>query len=400
MSLFDAIGSAPLDPVLASIEAFARDSRPAKINLGVGMYYDEQGRIPLLKAVRAAEQQLEAGTSQPWSYIPAEGTAAFRRGVASLILGQQLASLEPRIMTGQALGGSGAISMGAHLLKQLAPGATVAISDPGWPNHAFLFEDAGFTVVTYPYYDDARGTVATSAVFAAIERLPPRSIVVLQACCHNPTGADFSAAEWEQLADLLQAKGHIPFVDLAYGGFGDGIEEDAAPVRMLLARGMPVFTAVSFSKSFALYGERVGALLVATDSPAQADLLLGQFKNVARDRYTTPPTHGAAVVATVLGSAELQQMWREELDRMRLRIRAMRQGLVDRLHGPNEPRMDLSRMLMQRGLFSYSGLTPEQVARLQAEFAIYALPSGRLCMAALNAQNLPLVADAISVVTA
>jgi aromatic-amino-acid transaminase len=398
MSIFSAIRSAPLDPVVVSLEAFAADPRPTRINLGVGMYYDETGRIPLLESVREGGRRVRQGVSEPWSYIPVEGLPGFRREVGRLILGEEHAAVADRLVTFQSIGGTGALATGAQLLKQLVPEAVVAVSDPSWPNHYSLFGEAGFEIVPYPYYDSDRAEVDFAAASAAIERLPRGSIVVLQGCCHNPTGADFSPDQWEALAGILAARGLIPFVDLAYQGFGEGIEADAAPVRLLVAKGLPVFAAVSFSKSFALYGERVGALLIVADDADQAARLTDQIKNVVRALYSTAPTHGAAIVAEILGDPALEALWRQELDGMRLRIQAVRRGLVERLasnHGP-----DFGCIARQRGLFSFSGLDAGQVARLQAEFGIYALSNGRLCMTALNDGNLSTVADAIRTVIA
>jgi aromatic-amino-acid transaminase len=399
MSIFSAIAAAPLDPVVVSIEQFAADPRPGKVNLGVGMYYDGAGQVPLLRAVREAERLVAPGT-RPWTYMPVEGLPAFREAVARLILGEGHPILETgRLVAFQTLGGTGALSMAAHLLRQLAPAAAVVTSDPSWPNHFPLFEEVGFTVGTYPYYDPATGGVDFPRASAAIGQLPAGTIVLFQGCCHNPTGADVTHDEWRALADIVAARGLVPVVDLAYQGFGESLDDDAFAVRELAARGLPVIAAISCSKSFALYGERVGALLIVTDEAGQAPRLLDQMKNIARAFHSTPPTHGAALVTAILGSPDLTALWRAEVTEMRERIRGMRHALAARLRGSNSAG-DFSFIERQRGLFTFTGLSHDQMQRLKRDFAIYALDNGRLCMTALNERNVGAVADAIREVAA
>lgn len=393
-SIFADIAATPMDPVLLSIEAFAADVREGKVNLGVGMYYDEAGRIPRLQVVQDAEL-LIARNPAPYGYLPVEGTSAFRWVVERLLFGADSACVTAgRVATFQALGGTGALRVGAEILRLLNTSGTVALSDPSWPNHPVLFGAAGFEVATYPYIDPAIGGLAFDRMLGALAAFAPGTVVLIQACCHNPTGVDLDRGQWLRLAEVLRERSLIPFLDLAYQGFADGIDEDAWPVRMLAESGMPLFVAISFSKSFALYGERVGALCVVTGNPGEARLVSGQAKNIIRAVYSTPPTHGAAIVSAVLGSAELSERWRGEVGEMRDRIKKMRQGLVDALKAKGS-NADFSFMLRQRGLFSYSGLSAAQVDLMKSGHAVHAVRDGRLCMAALNRQNLPRVVDAI-----
>jgi len=396
-SLFQSLTAGAVDPVLASIEAYAADPRPEKVNLGVGMYYDENGEIPLMAAVREAEQIIaKAGT--PWGYIPVEGVAAFRKGVTEQLFGTASPAVAAgRVAVLQTLGGTGAIKVGAELIAQMDPAATVAVSDPTWVNHPQLFGSAGLASVYYPYVDAATGRLDFDGMTAALKRLPEGAVVVLQACCHNPTGIDPTPEQWQALVDLMRRGGLLPFIDLAYQGFAEGLEVDALPVRLLAESDLPFFVALSFSKSFALYGERVGALAVVTPTAADAERLMASAKNIIRAIYSTPPSHGAALVATIFGDARLREMWKQELEGMRLRIVAMRHALVDRLKGDNGI-PDPSFILAQRGLFSFSGLTPPEMRRLQRDHAIHAVENGRLCMAAVNTHNVDRVAEALRAV--
>ncbi|HXH03181.1 MAG TPA: amino acid aminotransferase [Candidatus Competibacteraceae bacterium] len=395
MSLFSAVEMAPRDPILGLNEAFTADPRPTKVNLGVGVYYNDEGRIPLLKAVQEAEKaRLAAAT--PRGYLPIEGIAAYDQAVQKLLLGADSPLVRAgRVVTAQALGGTGALKIGADFLKRLLPQARVAISDPSWENHRALFESAGFPVQNYPYYDAASHGVDLRGMLAALEALPARSIVVLHACCHNPTGVDLGPEQWRQVVEVLKAREHVPFLDIAYQGFGDGIDADAAAVRLFAESGLPFFVASSFSKSFSLYGERVGALSIVTGNQDEAARVLSQIKRVIRTNYSNPPTHGAAVVSAVLNSAELRALWEQELGEMRERIRAMRNILVEKLKAQGVAR-DFSFVNRQRGMFSYSGLSAEQVERLKSEFGIYAVSTGRICVAALNSHNIDTVASAIA----
>ncbi|MCG4453649.1 aspartate/tyrosine/aromatic aminotransferase [Pseudomonas sp. MMS21-TM103] len=395
MSLFSAVEMAPRDPILGLNEAFNADTRPNKVNLGVGVYTNEDGRIPLLRAVAEAENALTA-THAPRGYLPIEGIAAYDQAVQTLLFGADSALMkEGRVITAQALGGTGALKIGADFLKRLLPDAAVAISDPSWENHRALFEAAGFPVRNYRYYDAFSNGVNRGGLFEDLKNLPARSIVVLHACCHNPTGVDLSMDDWQAILEILREREHVPFLDIAYQGFGDGIEEDAAAVRLFAESGLTFFVSSSFSKSFSLYGERVGALSIVTGSKDETGRVLSQLKRVIRTNYSNPPTHGASVVAAVLNSPELRAMWEAELGEMRERIRAMRMAMVEQLTALGAKR-DFSFVAQQRGMFSYSGLTTEQVERLKNEFGIYAVGTGRICVAALNHKNLDSVTRAIA----
>ncbi|MCY1498206.1 Aromatic-amino-acid aminotransferase [compost metagenome] len=395
MSLFSAVEMAPRDPILGLNEAFNADTRPTKVNLGVGVYYNEEGRIPLLRAVAEAEKaRIEAHA--PRGYLPIEGIAAYDQAVQKMLFGTDSVLIaEGRVVTAQALGGTGALKVGADFLKRLLPNSVVAISDPSWENHRALFESAGFPVQNYRYYDAATNGVNRAGLLEDLKALPARSIVVLHACCHNPTGVDLGPDDWKAILEVLREREHVPFLDIAYQGFGDGIEEDAAAVRLFAESGLQFFVSSSFSKSFSLYGERVGALSIVTDSKEEAGRVLSQIKRVIRTNYSNPPTHGATVVASVLNSPELRAMWEAELGEMRERIRGMRLAMVEQLAALGAKR-DFSFVARQRGMFSYSGLTTEQVERLKSEFGIYAVGTGRICVAALNNRNLPAVTSAIA----
>ena len=396
-SIFAAVEMAPRDPILGLTESFNADVRSTKVNLGVGVYLDGSGKVPLLSAVKLAEKaRLEA--MPPRAYQPIDGLAAYNQIVQKLLFGADSALLaDGRVLTIEALGGTGALKVGADYLRRLLPDATVYLSDPSWENHRALFENAGFTVATYPYYDPATRAVNFAAMQAGLNALPAGSIVVLHACCHNPTGADLDAAQWRQVIDVLSARGLLAFVDIAYQGFADGLEEDALALRLFAESGLQFLVASSFSKSFSLYGERVGALSVVTANRDETARVLSQIKRIVRTNYSSPPTHGGAIVAAVLTSPELYQMWEEELAEMRGRIRAMRISLVDKLQGRGVSQ-DYSFVIRQRGMFSYTGLSVEQVDRMREEFGIYAVSTGRICLAALNTHNIDYVADAIAAV--
>ena len=394
MSLFSAVEMAPRDPILGLNEAFNADTRTSKVNLGVGVYCNEEGRIPLLRAVVEAET-IRVAQHASRGYLPIDGIAAYDQAVQKLLFGAESPLLAAgRVITTQAVGGTGALKIGADFLKQLQPGAVVAISDPSWENHRALFETAGFPVQNYRYYDAASHDVNRAGMLEDLNALPAGSIVVLHACCHNPTGVDLTPADWQNVLDVVKAKGLIPFLDMAYQGFGDGIDEDAAAVRLFADSGLSFFVSSSFSKSFSLYGERVGALSIITESRDESARVLSQVKRVIRTNYSNPPTHGASIVAAVLNSPELRAMWEDELAEMRLRIRGMRLQMVELL-AKKAPGHDFSFVARQRGMFSYSGLTVEQVARLRSEFGIYALDTGRICVASLNQRNIEVVTDAI-----
>ena len=392
MTLFSAVELAPRDPILGLNEAFGADTRPDKVNLGVGVYYDANGHVPLLRAVREAEKaRLEA--QLPRGYLPIDGIALYDAAVQKLLFGVGSPLLaERRVVTAQALGGTGALKIGADFLHRLNPSVPVAISNPSWENHRALFESAGFQVVEYPYYDAATHGVDVDGMLGGLAKLPKGAIVVLHACCHNPTGVDLGNDDWKRVIETVREHGLVPFLDIAYQGFGDGIEADAIAVRLFAEANLPFFVASSFSKSFSLYGERVGALSIVTGSHDEAHRVQSQLKRVIRTNYSNPPTHGAAVVAAVLNHDDLRATWETELGEMRERIRTMRRGLTQRLsaHG------DFGFIEAQRGMFSYSGLSSAQVDRLRTEFGIYAVGTGRICVAALNEGNLDRVAEAIA----
>ncbi|WP_027597993.1 amino acid aminotransferase [Pseudomonas sp. MOIL14HWK12:I2] len=397
MSLFSAVEMAPRDPILGLNEAYNADARPHKVNLGVGVYYDEQGRIPLLRAVAEAEKQRVAAQA-PRGYLPIEGIAAYDQAVQHLLFGAESSLVrDGRAITVQAVGGTGALKIGADFLKRLLPDAVVAISDPSWENHRALFESAGFPVQSYRYYDAASNGLNREGFLADLEALPERSVVVLHACCHNPTGVDLQPADWQAVLDVVKARNLVPFLDIAYQGFGDGIEEDAQAVRLFADSGLTFLVSSSFSKSFSLYGERVGALTLVSESREESARVLSQVKRVIRTNYSNPPTHGATIVATVLSNPELRALWEAELGEMRQRIRSMRNALVEGLAAAGANR-DFAFVNAQRGMFSYSGLTAEQVERLKSEFGIYAVSTGRICVAALNERNLPPTIQAIAAV--
>jgi aromatic-amino-acid transaminase len=400
VSLLAGVTMAPRDPILGVTEAFNADANPQKVNLGVGVYYDENGKVPLLECVRRAEQQL-VETAAPRSYLPIDGMPAYDQAVRVLLFGaEHPAVVEKRVVTVQALGGTGGLKVGADFLRRVAPTAEVWISDPSWENHRALFESAGFTVNVYPYYDAATRGLDLDAMLKALHAMPAGAIVVLHACCHNPTGVDLTAGQWTAVRDAVVARGLVPFLDMAYQGFAEGIEADAAAVRAFAAATeQPVFVSSSFSKSFSLYGERVGALSIVTASADEAARTLSQLKRVVRTNYSNPPTHGGRIVATVLNSPELYRLWDDELGQMRNRIRAMREQLAALLHA-RVPGADFGFVTRQRGIFSYSGLTKTQVDRLREQYAIYAIDSGRICVAALNTRNIGYVAAAIAAVSA
>jgi aromatic-amino-acid transaminase len=395
--LLSAVEMAPRDPILGVSEAFHADPNPNKVNLGVGVYYDDNGKVPLLECVRRAEHAVTE-RSAPHVYLPIDGIAAYDRAVQKLVFGVDSEILRGgRVVTVQALGGTGALKIGADFLRRFAPAAQVWISDPSWENHRALFENAGFNVNVYPYYDAATRGLDFAGMIGALDRVPPGAIVVLHACCHNPTGVDPSPEQWGRILEVVRSRGHVPFLDIAYQGFGESLDADGSVVRRFAATPGPLFVASSFSKSFSLYGERVGALSIVAADRDEAARVLSQVKRLIRGNYSSPPTFGGQIVATILDSPELSSLWEKELGTMRERIQAIRRALVDRLTR-HTSRADFRFVLEQRGMFSYSGLTREQVGRLRSEFAVYAIDSGRICVAALNDRNVDYVADAITTV--
>jgi aromatic-amino-acid transaminase len=386
---------APKDPILGITELYVADKNPAKVNLGVGVYYDDNGKVPILECVRRAEQQrVQSGT--PKAYLPIDGLQAYDQAVQALVFGADAPALkEKRVVTVQALGGTGGLKIGADFLKQLSPSAQVWISEPSWENHRALFEGAGFKVGAYPYFDPATRGLRFEPMLAALNALPAGSIVVLHSCCHNPTGVDLSQEQWRKVLAVVQTRGLVPFLDLAYQGFAEGIDADAYAARLFAGAMSPVFLSSSFSKSLSLYGERVGAFSLVAGSADEAARALSQVKRIVRANYSNPPTHGSDIVARVLTTPELRALWEKELGGMRERIKAMRKALAEGIQ-KRVPGADWSFVLRQNGLFSYTGLTKAQVERLRTENAIYAIETGRICVAALNAKNIDYVAEAIA----
>ena len=394
-TLFDAIEMAPRDPILGITEAFNADKNSNKINLGVGVYYDDDGKVPLLECVRRAEIQI-AQKAAPRTYLPIDGLAAYDKAVQDLVFGADSAVVkEKRVVTAQAIGGTGALKLGADFLKRFSPQSEVWISDPSWENHRALFEAAGFKVNTYPYYDTATRGINFDGMLSALKAMQKGSIVLLHACCHNPTGADLTDEQWSKVIPVIIERGLIPFLDMAYQGFADSIDADGRTVRRFAEAGGPLFVSNSFSKSFSLYGERVGALSIVGDSADEVARALSQLKRVIRTNYSNPPTQGGQIVATVLTTPELRKLWEDELAAMRVRIRDMRHKMAERLT-EKSPGKNFDFVIRQNGMFSYSGLTKEQVARLREEFSIYAIDTGRICVAALNSGNVDRVVDAIA----
>ncbi|SAK78405.1 aromatic amino acid aminotransferase [Caballeronia fortuita] len=397
--MFEHIDAYPGDPILSLNENFQKDPRTSKVNLSIGIYFDDEGRLPVMQAVREAELSILKDLG-PKPYLPMAGFAHYRDAVQALVFGNDSpARADGRIASVQTLGGSGALKVGADFIKRYFPKSQVWVSDPTWENHRFIFERAGFEVNTYPYYDEATGGLRFDDMLAGIDKLPAKSVVLLHACCHNPTGVDLDEAQWVKMIDVLQERDLLPFVDMAYQGFGAGLDDDAFAVRELARRGVPGFIANSFSKNFSLYGERCGGLHVICDDAAQADRVLGQLTSAVRANYSNPPTHGAKIVTHVLNTPELKASWERELASMCQRIARMRQAIHDGLKDHVRGEM-LTRYVKQRGMFTYTGLVAEQADRLKEEFGVYILRSGRMCVAGLNDSNVQIVADAIGQVLA
>ena len=395
MSLFTAVEMAPRDPILGLNEQFAADTNPNKVNLGVGVYFDDNGKLPLLECVQAAEKTMMAHPSAR-GYLPIDGIAAYDTAVKHLVFG---ADSEPvtsgRVATVQGLGGTGGLKVGADFLRHLNPKSKVLISDPSWENHRGLFTNAGFTVETYAYYDASKKDINFDGMLASLNAAPVGTVVVLHACCHNPTGYDITPAQWDQVVEVVKTKNLTAFLDMAYQGFGHGIQEDGAVIQKFVAAGLNFLVSTSFSKSFSLYGERVGALSVVCKDKEECGRVLSQLKIVIRTNYSNPPIHGGAVVAAVLGNPELRALWEKELGEMRVRIKAMRQKMVDGLKAAGV-KQDMGFITRQIGMFSYSGLTKDQMVRLRNEFGVYGTDTGRMCVAALNSKNIDHVCASIA----
>jgi aromatic-amino-acid transaminase len=390
---------APRDPILGLNEQYNADANPNKVNLGVGVYFDDNGKLPLLKCVQAAEHtMMKKPTAR--GYLPIDGIAAYDAAVKTLVFGAESEVVKSgRVATVQAIGGTGGLKIGADFLKKVSPAAKVLISDPSWENHRALFTNAGFVVETYPYFDQSAngglGGINFDGMLAALNAAEAGTIVLLHACCHNPTGYDISADQWEQVIAVVKARDLTAFLDMAYQGFGYGIAEDGAVIGKFVAAGLNIFVSTSFSKSFSLYGERVGALSVVGSSKEETDRVLSQLKIAIRTNYSNPPTHGGAIVAAVLNNPELRELWEKELGEMRVRIKAMRQKLVDGLKAAGVTQ-DMSFITTQIGMFSYSGLSKDQMVRLRSEFGVYGTDTGRMCVAALNSKNIDYVCQAIA----
>ena len=393
--MFQHVEFYPGDPILSLVETFQADKRPEKVNLGIGIYLDEAGRLPVLSSVRTAEVA-RAAVAQPRSYLPMEGLEAFRHGVQRLLFGAAHPALqEGRIATIQTLGGSGALKIGADFLARWFPEAKVYVSDPTWDNHKGIFEGAGFEVGTYPYYNPETVGVKFEEMTAFFKTLSENSVLILHPCCQNPTGVDMSQAQWDEVLDIIKTHKLIPFMDIAYQGFGEDLDSDAYAIRKAVEMGLPLFVSNSFSKNLSLYGERVGGLSVVCPNKEEAELVFGQLKFTVRRIYSSPAAHGAYIASDVMNSDDLRALWENEVYAMRDRIRAMRQKLYDVLTA-KIPNRDFSYFIKQRGMFSYTGLTVEQVHCLRDEFAVYLLDSGRMCVAGLNASNIDYVAEAFA----
>ena len=394
-TLLAGLEMAPRDPILGVTEAYNTDTNPNKVNLGVGVYYDDNGKVPVLECVRRVEQKL-AESPLPRNYLPIDGIPAYDRAVQELVFGKDSPAVrEQRVVTVQTLGGTGALKVGGDLLRRINPGADLWISNPSWENHQAVFEYAGFKVGAYPYYNPATHGLDFDGMIGALDRLPAGSVAVLHACCHNPTGVDLAPGQWERIIEVVNRRRLVPFLDMAYQGFADGLDTDAMAVRRFAQACPVVFVSSSFSKSLSLYGERVGSLSVVTGSQDEAARTLSQLKRVIRTNYSSPATHGAQAVTTVLTTPELRALWDRELGQMRERIKTMRRVLVEKIRAQRAD-FDFSFVVNQRGLFSYSGLSREQVGRLRKEYSLYAIDSGRICVAAINSRNVDYVARAIA----
>ena len=394
-SLFARVEMAPTDPILGVTEAYNNDPNPKKVNLGVGVYTDDDGKVPVLECVRRAEQQM-AAAAMPRNYLPIDGLKTYDRAVQDVLFGADSALVaDGRVVTVQTIGGTGGLKTGADLLRRVNPTADVWISDPSWENHRAIFEYAGYRVNVYPYYDAETHGLKLEAMLDAFEKMPAGSVVLLHACCHNPTGVDLKDEQWDRVIDVVNRRGLVPFLDIAYQGFAEGLDADAAAVRRFSNSCPVVVVSSSFSKSLSLYGERVGAFSVITQDKEEASRVLSQVKRVIRTNYSSPPTHGGQAVATVLTTPELRTLWERELGQMRERIKTMRRQFVEKVRAERAD-FDFSFVVEQRGMFSYSGLNREQVRRLREEYSIYTIDSGRICVAALSSKNIDYVTKAVA----
>ncbi|MDR1530442.1 MAG: aspartate/tyrosine/aromatic aminotransferase [Burkholderiales bacterium] len=393
--LFADVAMAPHDPILGLNEAFQADDNPKKINLSIGVYCDENGKVPVLECVRKAMSAL-AEQAAPRTYLPIDGMAQYKRAVQTLLLGDGAPQItEKRAVTVQTLGGTGGLKVGADFLHLIAPNAKVWVSNPTWDNHKAIFGGSGFAIATYPYYDAATGSYDLSAMLSTLKTATAGDIILLHACCHNPTGVDPTSDDWAKIINVIEEQKLVPFLDIAYQGFGNGIAEDGEIIRRFAERNVPTFIASSFSKSFSLYGERVGAVTVICADADEAARVLSQMKRVVRANYSNPPTFGSAIVSLVLTQPDLRSLWEEELAGMRKRIHAMRVMLRERL-AKLDPQRNFDYIVKQKGMFSYSGLSAEQVKKLRAQYSVYAVETGRICVAGLNTRNVDAFAQAMA----
>lgn len=385
----------PGDPILSLLETYNNDPRAQKVNLGIGIYFDSEGKMPILNSVRKIEIS-RSSQPHPSPYLPMEGLASYRLAIQTLLFGTNHPTIqENRIATIQTLGGSGALKIGADFLHRWFPDSKVYISDPTWDNHRGIFEGAGFEVETYPYYDPSHINVRFDEMLSFFKTLPPNSILLLHPCCHNPTGIDLTNEQWDETLQVIQTQKLIPFMDIAYQGFGENLNDDAYAIRQAASMGLPLFVSNSFSKNMSLYGERIGGLSIVCPDQKQANTVLSQLKLTVRRIYSSPAAYGAYIASDIINTPELFTLWESEVYEMRDRIRIMRQQLYKTLSN-KIPEKDFSYFIKQRGMFSYTGLTPQQVKYLQDEFAIYLLTSGRMCISGLTPANIEYVANAFA----
>ncbi|HAV5520728.1 aromatic amino acid transaminase [Acinetobacter baumannii] len=388
------------DPILSLMEQFNADTRSEKVNLSIGLYYNEDSIVPQLETIIEAQKRIEPKNGKTKLYLPMEGFKPYREAIQTLLFGANSPAVKAgRAVTIQTLGGSGALKVGADFLKTYFPNSDVWVSQPTWDNHVAIFNGAGIKTHFYPYFDAETRGVDFDGMLSTLKTLPEQSIVLLHPCCHNPTGADLNPAQWDQVIAVLKERNLIPFLDIAYQGFGDGMEEDAYAIRALDQAGLNFIVSNSFSKIFSLYGERVGGLTFVCDDAEAAQCTFGQLKATVRRIYSSPPTTGAWLVDEVLNDGELNQQWQGEVKEMRERIIKMRSILKDELTKAL-PDRDFSYLVNQKGMFSYTGLTAEQVDILREEYAIYLVRSGRICVAGLNMNNVYTVAKAMAEVLA